>query len=113
MTFWMSSAVGLAAVNLALLSVLIVVWLDNYRTFRSPMLLGLLLFAGVLAVENVLAIGAYLSTEMIYAGGKTAMYTLVGLRGLQFIAIAFLTVVTLFPSGNLLGSGVGSRRETD
>ena len=112
MAFWMGSAVGLAAVNLALLSVLIVVWLGNYRTFRSPMLLGLLLFASVLAVENIVAIGAYLSTEMIYAGGKTTMYTLVGLRGLQFVALAFLTVVTLFPSGNLPSSGVGSRSET-
>jgi hypothetical protein len=113
MAFWMGSAVGLAAVNLALLSVLIVVWLGNYRTFRSPMLLGLLLFASVLAVENIVAIGAYLSTEMIYAGGKTAMYTLVALRGLQFLALAFLTVVTLFPSGNLVGAGAGSQRETN
>jgi hypothetical protein len=112
MAFWMSSAVGLAAVNLAMLSVLIAVWLRNYRTFRSPMLLGLLLFAGVLAVENVVAIGAYLSTEMVYAGGKTAMYTLVGLRGLQFVAIVFLTVVTLFPSGWPLRSGTRSRQET-
>ena len=113
MAFWMSLVVGLAAVDLALLSVLIVVWLGNYRTFRSPMLLGLLLFAGVLAVENIVAIGAYLSTEMIYAGGKTAMYTLVGLRGLQFLALLFLTVVTLFPSGKLLRFGVDSRQETD
>lgn len=113
MAFWMSLVVGLAAVDLALLSVLIVVWLGNYRTFRSPMLLGLLLFAGVLAVENIVAIGAYLSTEMIYAGGKTAMYTLVGLRGLQFLALLFLTVVTLFPSAKLLRFGVGSRQETD
>jgi|APHM01.1.fsa_nt_gi hypothetical protein len=111
MAFWMSSAVGLAVVNLALLGVLITVWLRNYRTFRSPMLLGLLLFAGVLAVENVVAIGGFLSTEMIYAGGKTAMYTLVGLRGLQFLALAFLTVVTVFPSGNLLRSRVSSREE--
>jgi len=106
MTFWMGSAVGLAAVNLLLLSLLIAVWLYNYRTFRSPMLLGLLLFAGVLAVENIVAIAAYLSTEMIYAGGKTAMYTLVGLRGLQFAALVFLTVVTLFPSGRLVRSPV-------
>jgi len=113
MTFWMSSAVALAAVNLVLLSVLIAVWLGNYRTFRSPMLLGLLLFAGVLAVENTVAIGAYLSTEMIYAGGKTAMYTLVALRGLQFLALGFLTVVTLFPSGNPLGSDVASGQEAD
>lgn len=106
MTFWMGTAVGLAAVNLLLLSVLIVVWLYNYRTFRSPMLLGLLLFAGVLAVENVVAIAAYLSTEMIYAGGSTAMYTVVGLRGLQFGALVFLTAVTLFPSGKFVTSPV-------
>lgn len=104
MAFWMNSAVGLAAVNLALLSALIAVWLYNYRTFRSPMLLGLLLFAGVLAVENLVAIGAYLSTEMIYAGGKTAMYTIVGLRGLQFLALVFLTAVTVFPSGKVFRS---------
>jgi hypothetical protein len=104
MAFWMNSAVGLAAVNLALLGVLIAVWLYNYRTFRSPMLLGLLLFAGVLATENIVAIAAYLSTEMIYAGGKTAMYTIVGLRGLQFVALVFLTAVTVFPSGKVFRS---------
>lgn len=111
MVFWMSSAVTLAAVNLVLLSALTAVWARNYRTFRSPMLLGLLLFAGVLAVENIVAIAAYLSTEMIYAGGKTAMYTLVGLRGLQFVALAFLTVVTLFPSLRLLRSGVDPQQD--
>jgi hypothetical protein len=111
MAFWMSSAVTLAAVNLVLLSALTVVWARNYRTFRSPMLLGLLLFAGVLVVENVVAIAAYLSTEMIYAGGKTAMYALVGLRGLQFVALAFLTVVTLFPSLRVLRSGVDSQQD--
>jgi hypothetical protein len=104
MAFWMNSAVGLAAVNLALLSVLIAVWLYNYRTFRSPMLLGLLSFGFVLAVENVVAIAAYVSTEMIYAGGNTAMYTVVALRALQFVALVFLTTVTVFPSGKLFRS---------
>lgn len=104
MDFWMSSAVGLAAVNLLLLTALGTVWLRNYRTFRTNLLLGLLLFAGVLAVENLVAIVAYLSTEMIYAGGTTAMYAVVGLRAMQFVAIAFLTVVTLFPSGRILQS---------
>ncbi|MEF8812311.1 MAG: hypothetical protein V5A55_00595 [Halovenus sp.] len=111
MAFWMTTAVGLAALNVLLLAVLIAVWLSNYRTFRSPMLLGLLLFAGLLAVENMIAIAGYLSTEMIYAGGKTAMYTIVALRALQFVALGFLTVVTLFPSGQLLRSGVELERE--
>ena len=111
MTFWMGSAVGLAAVNLALLTVLIGIWLWNYRTFRSPLLLGLLLFAAVLAVENVVAIVAYISTEMIYAGGQTAMYTVVGLRALQFVALTFLTVVTVFPSGRPFRSSAGADGE--
>jgi heme exporter protein D len=104
MAFWMSSAVGLAVVNLGLLLVVGTVWLRNYRTFRTNLLLGLLLFAGVLAMENLVAIGAYLSTEMVYAGGKTAMYAIVGLRAMQFLALAFLAVVTLFPSGSVLRS---------
>lgn len=112
MVFWMGSAVAIAAVNLALLSVLIGVWLYNYRTFRSPMLLGLLLFAGVLAVENVVAIAAYLSTEMIYAGGTMAMYTVVGLRGLQFLALVFLVIVTVFPSVRPLRSRKRSQQES-
>lgn len=106
MAIWMGSAVTLAAVNLLLLTVLITVWLRNYRAFRSPLLLGLLLFAGVLAVENIVAIAAYLSTEMVYAGGKTAMYAIVALRALHFVALAFLTAVTLFPSGKLLRSRI-------
>lgn len=104
MAFWMSSAVGLAVVNLLLLTTLGAIWLQNYRTFQTNLLLGLLLFAGVLAMENVVAIGAYLSTGMVYAGGKEAMYAVVGLRGMQFLALAFLTVVTLFPSGSVLRS---------
>lgn len=108
MAMWMTIAVGLAAVNLALLSVLLSVWVRNYRTFRSTLLLGLMLFAGVLAVENLVAIGAFLSTEMLYAGGTTAMYTVVVLRALQFLALGFLTVVTLFPSGQILRSRTDS-----
>lgn len=104
MAFWMSLAVGLAAVNLVLLTVLAAVWFRNYRTFRTNLLLGLLLFAGVLAMENLVAIVAYLSTEMLYAGSDTAKYAIIGLRSLQFVALVFLTIVTLFPSGKILGS---------
>lgn len=95
MTFWMGSAVGLASINLVLLGVLGSVWLSNYRKFRTNLLLGLLLFASVLSVENIVAIGAYLSTGMVYSSGKTAMYAVVALRALQFVALVFLTTVTM------------------
>ncbi len=95
MGFWMTSAVGLSALNLLLLGALGSVWLSNYRKFRTNLLLGLLLFAGILAVENVVAITAFLSTNMVYGGGKMTMYATVGLRALQFVALTFLTTVTL------------------
>lgn len=95
MTFWMGSAVGLASINLVLLGVLGSIWLSNYRKFRTNLLLGLLLFASVLSVENIVAIGAYLATGMVYSGGQTAMYAVVALRALQFVALLFLTSVTM------------------
>ncbi len=104
MTVWIGSAVGLAAVNLVLLVVLALIWLRNYRTFRTNLLLGLLLFAGVLAMENLVAIAAYLSTDMVYGGSPTGKYAIIGLRALQFVALVFLTMVTLFPSGNVVKS---------
>jgi len=91
----MGSAVGLASINLVLLGVLGSIWLSNYRKFRTNLLLGLLLFASVLSVENIVAIGAYLATGMVYSGGQTAMYAVVALRALQFVALLFLTSVTM------------------
>jgi hypothetical protein len=95
MGFWMTSAVGLAALNLLLLGVLGYVWFSNYRKFRTNLLLGLLMFVGILAVENIVAISAFLSTNMVYGGGKMTMYSTVGLRALQSVALTFLTAVTL------------------
>lgn len=95
MAFWMTSAVALAAVNIALLATLGYIWFSNYRTFRTNLLLGLLLFVGVLGLENLVAIFAYLTTDMVYGGGTAAMYAVVGLRVLQFGALSFLTSVTL------------------
>jgi hypothetical protein len=95
MGFWMTSAVGLAALNLLLLGTLGYIWFSNYRKFRTNLLLGLLMFVGILAVENVVAISAFLSTNMVYGSGKMTMYATVGLRALQSVALTFLTAVTL------------------
>ena len=95
MAFWMASAVGLAVLNLLLLGALGWVWLSNYRKFRTNLLLGLLMFVGILALENLVAIYAFLSTGMVYGSGKMTMYATVGLRALQFVALSFLTTVTL------------------
>jgi uncharacterized membrane protein len=85
---------GLSIVNAVLLGVLTVIWLRNYRTFRTPLVLGLVAFAAVLLVENLVAIYFAFSMNMLYAA-TPAVHTFVAvLRALQFVAIAILLSVT-------------------
>jgi len=92
---FLAAAAALAALNLVLLVALTAVWARNYRTFRTPMTLGLVGFAVVLAVENAVAVGFFLSPmAMLYAGATTAQLAVLGMRVLQFVALALLTYVT-------------------
>ncbi|MFB6298609.1 MAG: hypothetical protein ABEH56_08835 [Salinirussus sp.] len=88
-------AIGLAAINAVMLVVLGVVWGRNYRQFRSNLTLGLLAFAAVLLVENVVAIYFFFSMASLYASSPFVGEVVAGLRGLQFLALVFLTYVTM------------------
>ncbi len=94
MTTQILAAGALSLVNAALLAVLTLIWLRNYRTFRTPLVLGLVAFAVVLLIENLVAIYFAFTTSMLYAA-TPAVHTVVAvLRALQFVAIAILLVVT-------------------
>ena len=54
-------ASGLSGLSVLLLLGLTTVWVRNYRTFRTPLTLGLIAFASVLLVENLLAIYFFLA----------------------------------------------------
>ena len=92
---WLTVATALAALNVVLLGALGVVWLRNYRTFRTNLILGLLAFVAVMLVENLLAVYFFFSTGMLYAGSPGVQGAVVVLRGLQFLALVFLTYVTM------------------
>ena len=85
----------LSGLNLLLLGVLASVWIANYRTFRTRELLALACFAVVLAAENLAAVAFYFSMSMLYSGNGTAMGVAATLRGLQFVALCFLTWATV------------------
>jgi hypothetical protein len=95
MTPWLTVATTLAGLNALLLVALGGVWLRNYRTFRSNLILGLLAFAAVMLVENLLAIYYFFSMQMLYAGDPLAQQSVVVLRALEFIALLVLTYVTM------------------
>lgn len=88
-------ASALSVVNIALLGALSIVWLRNYRQFRTPMLLGLVAFAVVLLIENLTALYFFFDMRMLFAADPRIHLAVVVLRALEFVALAFLTYVTL------------------
>ena len=95
MTTLLAVASALSGLNVVLLVALLVVWGRNYRTFRSRLTLGLSGFALVLLVENLVALFFFFDMGMLYAGSTLAQSTVLAMRALQFVALAFLTAVTV------------------
>lgn len=89
------AASAMAAVNVLLLGTLTVVWARNYRTFGTGMIAGLVAFAAVMLLENAAAIYFFFSMRMLYSGDPGVQQVVAVLRGLQMVALAFLTYVTL------------------
>jgi len=88
-------ATGVAALNVVLLLILTGVWTRNYRTFGSDMTLGLIVFGAVLTVENLTAIYYFFSQSSLYAEMEPVGTAVLVLRTLQFVALTFLTWVTM------------------
>ncbi|WP_152042678.1 hypothetical protein [Salinigranum salinum] len=89
------AASALAGVNIIFLLALSGVWLRNYRTFRTPLVLGLVAFSAVMLVENALAVYFFFTMQSLYSGDPHVQQAVLVLRGLQLVAIAFLTYVTM------------------
>ncbi len=96
MGFPTALAMAITAVNSVLLAVLVAVWASNYRRFKTTMVLGLLGFAGVLLVENLVAL-AFLFNGMrtLYSMDPFVGQVVVGMRLLELLAVSLLTYATL------------------
>ena len=92
---WITAAAALSAVNVLLLLALTAVWADNYRQFQSGMVGGLVAFGAVMLVENAAAIYYFFSMQMLYSGDPGVQQAVAVLRGLQAVALTFLTYVTM------------------
>jgi hypothetical protein len=89
------AATALSAVNLVVLVALAGVWVRNYFEFRTPLVLGLVAFSAVLAVENAVAVYFFFSMHMLYSGDPVVQSIVLVMRALQFVAIAALAWVTM------------------
>lgn len=87
---------GVAVLNAALLVGVGLVWLRNYRQFRSSMLLGLVGFSAVLFVENLLAVYFFVTgMKTVWSTDPAIAYVMLTMRGLEFVAIGLLARATL------------------
>lgn len=84
----------LSGATVVLLLVLGAIWLRNYRTFRTPLVLGLVGFAAVLLIENAVALYFFVSMQPLYAMDPAVHGVVTVLRALQFVAVALLAYVT-------------------
>nr|WP_217642705.1 hypothetical protein [Halogeometricum limi] len=89
------AASALAGVNILFLAALTAVWVNNYRTFRTPLLLGLVAFSVVMLAENALAVYFFFTMQSLYSGDPHVQQAVLALRALQLVALAFLTYVTV------------------
>lgn len=88
-------ASALSGVSILLLVALTAVWVRNYRTFRTTLILGLIAFGAVLLVENVVALYYFFSMRALYAMDPAVQQVVAITRALQTVALVFLTYVTV------------------
>ena len=92
----MMGGMALAVCNTLVLAALGVVWLGNYRQFRSSMLLGLVGFSALLLVENLVAVSFFFTgMGTVYAPAPLVERAVVTMRSLQFLAVVLLGYATL------------------
>jgi hypothetical protein len=92
---YLDVATVIAVLNVALLLGLLAVWVRNYRTFGTSLVLGMIAFATVLLLQNLVAIYFFaFSMKMLFAMDATVQFAVMVLRALELVALAVLSLVT-------------------
>jgi len=89
----MEISAGVGIVNVALLIALLTVYAKVYKSTRAVFTVGLMFFAGMLMLHNIIAVYAYFAMEPLYASELLPYFLVVHLAELAGIAI--LLKVTL------------------
>ncbi len=89
----MEISVSVGIVNVALLIALLTVYVKVYKSTRAVFTIGLMFFAGILMLHNIIAAYAYFAMEPLYAPELLPYFLVVHLAELAGIAV--LLKVTL------------------
>jgi hypothetical protein len=90
-----SSLVGMA--NVAILVVLLSVYANIYRKTRATFTVGLMIFAGMLMLHNVIAVYGYFAMAKLYSDDLLPYF--VGIHIAELAGLIELLKVTVWPEG--------------
>ncbi|TLZ41956.1 MAG: hypothetical protein E6K19_08485 [Methanobacteriota archaeon] len=91
-TLWMIDLV-LAAVSVGFLVALLYIYGTNFRSLRSPLSFGLIVFASLFIVENLAAIYFYVVLAETGFGGAVAM-PMLALNAVELVGFATLFYIS-------------------
>lgn len=89
----MEISAALSLINVALLVALLVVYARIYKSSKAVFTLGLMFFAGLLSLHNVIAIYAYFSMAPLYNEGLLPYF--VAIHAAELAGIAALLKITI------------------
>ena len=90
-----SSIVSMA--NMAILVVLLAIYGRIYRKTRATFTIGLMVFAGMLMLHNVIAVYGYFAMAPLYSDGLLPYF--VGIHIAELAGLLALLKVTVWPEG--------------
>jgi uncharacterized membrane protein YgdD (TMEM256/DUF423 family) len=91
----LSSIVSMA--NMAILVVLLTVYCRIYRKTGATFTIGLVVFAGMLMLHNVIAVYGYFAMAPLYSDGLLPYF--VGIHIAELAGLLSLLKVTVWPEG--------------
>ena len=87
----------ISMVNVAIMVVLLTVYTNIYRKTGSTFTIGLIVFAGMLMLHNIIAIYGYLAMAPLYSDDLLPYF--VGIHIAELAGLIALLKVTVWPEG--------------
>ena len=66
MAIMMMSSIGINWISIIMLAILLIVYITNYKKYKSGFTIGLVIFAGLLLLQNVLQVYFYTTSMQAY-----------------------------------------------
>ena len=97
MALMMDVSSGVSMINTAILVVLLAVYSSIYRKTGATFTIGLMVFAGMLMLHNIIAIYGYFAMAPLYSDDLLPYF--VGIHIAELAGLIALLKVTVWPEG--------------